>query len=68
ALAAGRSLTGAVRAVAGHDLHIETPDEVLLLDTRLTAGWPLRRAGPHAVSDLPTTAVRSPVEAPEPLF
>ncbi|MFC4031488.1 DUF2797 domain-containing protein [Streptomyces polygonati] len=74
ALAGGRSLSGSVRAVAGHDLHIETPGGVLLLDTRLTAGWPLRRrdpredSAPHGDSGPPTAPLRWPVKEAEPLF
>jgi hypothetical protein len=68
ALAPGRTLTGTVRAVAGHDVHIETPGAVLLLDARLTAGWPLRRADPYALSDVPTAPVRRPAREPDPLF
>jgi len=68
ALAPGRTLTGTVRVLAGHDVHIETPGSVLLLDARLTAGWPLLRADPHAASDVPTTPVRRPAREPDPLF
>jgi hypothetical protein len=68
ALVPGRSLAGTVRTVAGHDVHIETPGAVLLLDARLTAGWPLRRADPRAGADVPTAPVRRPAREPEPLF
>lgn len=68
AIEPGRTLSGRVLAVAGHDVHIRTPGAVLLLDTRLTAGWPLRSADPYTPSDVPTTPVRRPTRQPDALF
>ncbi|WP_405592061.1 DUF2797 domain-containing protein [Streptomyces sp. NBC_01190] len=68
ALAPGRTLAGTVRVVAGHDVQVETAGGVLLLDTRLTAGWPLRKGPADAVSDVPSAPLGRPAEAPEPLF
>ncbi|WP_433894011.1 DUF2797 domain-containing protein [Streptomyces sp. CA-111067] len=67
ALPPGRALTGTVLAVAGHDLYVDTTAGCLLLDTRLAAGWPLRRPA-GAVCDVPTRPVPPPVEEPQPLF
>lgn len=67
ALAPGTALSGTVRVVAGHDVQIETPGGHLLLDTRLTAGWPLLRPERPAVS-VPTVAVAPPAQEPQPLF
>jgi len=68
AIEPGRTLTGRVLAVAGHDVHIQTPGAVLLLDARLTAGWPLRRADLFTPSDVPTAPVRHPTRQPDALF
>ena len=68
ALPPGCALTGTVRAVAGHDLHLDTPDGPLLLDTRLTAGWPLQRPPGDASSAVPTAPLRRPRGDPQPLF
>ncbi len=68
ALPPGCALTGTVRAVAGHDLHLDTPDGPLLLDTRLAAGWPLLRPPDDASSGVPTAPLRLPAQEPQPLF
>jgi hypothetical protein len=72
ALVPGCALTGTVRALAGHDLYLDTPEGPLLLDARLAAGWPLRRPTPdQALSPTratPTTPLRRPAPEPEPLF
>ena len=67
ALLPGLGVTGTVRAIAGHDLYVDTADGCLLLDTRLTAGWPLRRAT-AAGCDVPTKPVAPPAQQPQPLF
>ena len=68
ALPPGCALTGTVRAVAGHDLYLDTPDGPLLLDTRLAAGWPLLRPPDDASSGVPTAPLRLPAQEPQPLF
>ncbi|HEY5833257.1 DUF2797 domain-containing protein [Streptomyces sp.] len=67
ALVPGGALTGTVRAVAGHDVYVETGGAHLLLDARLAAGWPLVRTD-APVSTVPTVPVRPAVEEPQPLF
>ncbi|WP_435175906.1 DUF2797 domain-containing protein [Actinacidiphila sp. bgisy145] len=72
ALLPGHALAGTVRAVAGHDVYLDTPGGPLLFDARLAAGWPLRRpaAGqdPAASAPAPTAPLRSPPPLPEALF
>lgn len=68
ALPPGCSLTGTVRAVAGHDLHLDAPGGRLLLDTRLTAGWPLQRPPADGSFAAPTAPLRRPADDPQPLF
>lgn len=81
ALLPGSTLTGTIRVIAGHDVyleHLETPDAHLLLDTRLTAGWPLSRTDSASTADRadrpgtgahpPTTPVPRPAADPQPLF
>ncbi len=68
ALPPGCALTGTVAGVAGHDLHLDTPGGGLLLDTRLTAGWPLRRPAAADALDVPTTPLRRPSDDPQSLF
>lgn len=68
ALAPGRALTGTVRGVAGHDVHLATQAADLLLDTRLTAGWPLRRPAGTEACDVPTAPLRRPSDDPPSLF
>jgi hypothetical protein len=41
ALTSGAVLRGTVRCAIGRDLLLDTPDGLLLADTRLLAGWPL---------------------------
>jgi hypothetical protein len=68
ALPPGCVLTGTVRSVAGHDVHLDTPGGPLLLDARLTAGWPLRRPPGDESSGVPTTPPPRPAADPQPLF
>ncbi|MDF9811877.1 hypothetical protein M2266_001108 [Streptomyces sp. SPB162] len=68
ALAPGTSVTGTVRAVAGGDLYLDTPDGCLLLDSRLVSGWPLTTPAPGPPVPAPTTPVLRPRDVPEPLF
>ncbi|SDO25034.1 DUF2797 domain-containing protein [Actinacidiphila guanduensis] len=68
ALASGCALTGTVLAVAGHDLHLATPEGPLLLDTRLTAGWPLQRPPGGTPAPPPTAPLRLAPGAPQSLF
>jgi hypothetical protein len=68
ALPAGCALTGTVRAIAGHDLHLDTPGGPFLFDTRLTTGWPLQRPPADVLSGVPTTPVSRKAEEPQPLF
>ncbi|MEV0277954.1 DUF2797 domain-containing protein [Streptomyces sp. NPDC050610] len=65
--AAGRTLAGAVAAVAGPDLYITTADgRLLLTDARQLAGWPLGAAPSGAAT---TVTVRAPApSAPDALF
>ncbi|MEU1415087.1 DUF2797 domain-containing protein [Streptomyces sp. NPDC005731] len=49
-LAAGGTVSGQVRAVAGPDLHLATARGLLVLDTRLMTGWELTAAGRDEVS------------------
>ncbi|MER6954486.1 DUF2797 domain-containing protein [Streptomyces sp. NPDC000618] len=56
-LVPGGSLSGRLVAAAGPDLHLATPEGVLVLDTRLMRGWEL---GPVA-ADADEVAVRLPV-------
>ncbi|MGH3805543.1 MAG: DUF2797 domain-containing protein [Pseudonocardiaceae bacterium] len=49
ALASGAVLSGTVRCAVGRDLLLDTPDGLLLADTRLLAGWPL-----HPTTTAPT--------------
>ncbi|MEU5427128.1 DUF2797 domain-containing protein [Streptomyces olivoreticuli] len=66
-LSAGRTMTGAVAAVAGPDVYLEAADgRLLLVDARQLAGWPLLAAAPGART---TVSVRIPEPAgPESLF
>ncbi|MEV8474049.1 DUF2797 domain-containing protein [Streptomyces sp. NPDC051173] len=66
-LAAGRTLTGEVAAVAGPDVYLETPDgRLLLVDARQLAGWPLLAPAAGART---TVSVRIPEPAgPQSLF
>jgi hypothetical protein len=71
ALPRGAALTATISAVAGADLYltpVEAPGGTLLLDSRLAAGWPLRRPATPTSSGFPTTTVAPPVEAPQSLF
>ena len=68
ALPPGSTLTGTVRSVAGHDVQLDTPGGRLLLDARLTAGWPLQRPAGVADSGVPTTPLRHPSDTPQSLF
>jgi Protein of unknown function (DUF2797) len=68
ALPAGCVLTGTVRAIAGHDIHLGTPRGPLLFDTRLTNGWPLQRPCGDEPFDVPTVPVSRPPQQPQPLF
>ncbi|WP_202237601.1 DUF2797 domain-containing protein [Actinacidiphila reveromycinica] len=72
ALVPGCALAGTVRAVAGHDVYLDTPGGPLLFDTRLAAGWPLRRPGPGRepadARAAPTAPLRSPAPPQEALF
>lgn len=68
----GTGLTGTLRAVAGHDLYLAPEASAagtVLLDARLTAGWPLRR--PEDDGSLPRVPTTRPRRAPypdQPLF
>ncbi|WP_329362379.1 DUF2797 domain-containing protein [Streptomyces sp. NBC_00669] len=72
ALLPGRALAGTVRAIAGHDVYLDTADGPLLFDARLAAGWPLRRPAPgedlSAARPAPTAPLRPRQPEPEPLF
>ncbi|WP_328911868.1 MULTISPECIES: DUF2797 domain-containing protein [unclassified Streptomyces] len=69
ALPPGCALTGTVVAVAGHDVHVVTPEGAhLLLDARLAAGWTLQRAPGQASFGPPTAPLRPRETAPPPLF
>ncbi|MBW8702324.1 hypothetical protein MBT84_22205 [Streptomyces sp. MBT84] len=57
-LAAGGTVSGEVRAVAGPDLHLATARGLLVLDTRLMSGWELTAAADDEV----TVPVRRSVE------
>ncbi|MFI9723583.1 DUF2797 domain-containing protein [Streptomyces sp. NPDC052396] len=67
ALDAGQTVAGQVAAVCGPDLYLHAADgRLLLVDTRLLAGWTLTAAAPDART---TASVRAPEPAgPQPLF
>ncbi|MQY11703.1 hypothetical protein SRB5_18220 [Streptomyces sp. RB5] len=67
ALTPGCAVTGELRAVAGGDLYLATPEGELLLDSRLANAWPLTRPGPHSHFP-PTAPVAREQAAPEGLF
>lgn len=67
-LAAGTAVSGVLRATAGSDLYVRTPDgEVLLLDAHLASGWALTRPGPGQPQS-PTRPLPTQTGAPESLF
>lgn len=73
ALPPGTVLHATLRAAAGGDLYLETPDPDgrgagLLLDTRLARGWPLRRPAAEGVGNAPTAPTARPKKSPQPLF
>ncbi|SEG90050.1 Protein of unknown function [Actinacidiphila yanglinensis] len=67
ALPPGSAVTGTVRAIAGHDLHLDTAEGPLLLDARLAAGWPLSRPDGQTLP-APTAPLRPRTPDPDPLF
>jgi hypothetical protein len=65
ALAPGGAITGTAAVVAGHDVVVATPSGPVLLDARLTCGWPLRRA-PAAPGEAGAEPGAEPVTKVEP--
>lgn len=66
-LVAGGAVGGRLVAVAGPDLHLETGDGVVVLDTRLMTGWELVPSTSGQLS-VPVRAFRGPAVVQDELF
>ncbi|WP_232792563.1 DUF2797 domain-containing protein [Actinacidiphila yeochonensis] len=67
-LVPGGALVGTVTVAAGHDLVVDAPSGAVLLDTRLTCGWPLARSSSSPGAPFPSTPAPRSTPPPQPLF